>query len=594
MHLFLNKSASLTEFSGSFLSNLILLTLIAAVLHTSSAAAKNSKPIANAGVDQSVSLANSTNLNGTESLDSDGQIVKYQWKQIQGSKVKLFGKNTPTPSFVSPTKLKKTAASGKLTFKLTVTDNKKAKASDTVTILVTRTPACYLPKILQNNSCITPPPSCTAPKILKNNACVLVCAVGQIIQNDTCVTPPPVCVAPEVLRSGACRAPLPVCTFPQVLQYNQCVLASSITKLNDTGMTACSDGSEGAGSRTGCGNGRYPGQDAEFGRDLYLNDDADGHAGFSFTKISNTGAELPATATEWACVKDNVTGLIWEEKTDDGGLRDKDLGYSYYSSTFNPKNEYASATDVTGFINTINQQSLCGASDWRLPSTQELLSIVDYSYPLPGPSIDRNYFPHNRVNTEGSYPFESHYWTSSVYPRSSDKAWVILFADGSVYDDNRQLDGGAGVRLVRGQNNPSDSNQFQISVDGQEVKDTLTGLIWRRCVEGMNWNGNTCTGDFTGYMFEEALQQASTQASVTGKNWRLPNTKELASLIDSSNTGIVINPEIFPSTPNFQTWTSTAYSQDGFFAWMTHFYNGWIYFSYTEDTGTARLVRDGE
>jgi len=110
----------------------------------------------------------------------------------------------------------------------------------------------------------------------------------------------------------------------------------------------------------------------------------------------------------------------------------------------------------------------------------------------------------------------------------------------------------------------------------------------------MNWNGNTCTGESYGYMFEEALQTASVQASISGKNWRLPNTKELASLFDTKGLNMLIDQNIFPATPNFQSWTSTAYTQDGFFAWMVNFYYGWVYFSYTEDTGTIRLVRDGQ
>ncbi|MEQ1531432.1 MAG: DUF1566 domain-containing protein, partial [Methylococcales bacterium] len=572
-------------------ATLSILVLLCAALPAH--AAKNSKPIANAGADQNAVLAGSVNLNGILSSDSDGQVVKYQWRQSLGPKVKLFAANSATPSFLSPAKLKKNTSSVKLVFKLTVTDNKKAKSSDTVTVTVTAAPICFLPKILQNNVCITPAPTCSAPKVLKNNSCVLVCAAGQITENDRCVDPAPVCKDTEILRGGICINPTPVCIAPQVLQYNQCVLADSINKLNDTGMTTCSDGTEGAGSRSGCANGRYPGQDAEFGRDIYLNNDQDGHAGFSFTKISSTGTALPAQASEWACVKDNVTGLIWEVKTDDGGIRDKDLGYSYYNTSFNPKNEYASATDVTGFTNAVNQAGLCGAHDWRLPSQQELLSIVDYSRPLPGPAIDVNYFPNNHINMNGSYPFNSHYWTSSPYPRADEKAWTVLFADGSVYDDDRQRPGGAAIRLVRGAVAGDSNNRYTLSEDGQEVTDTLTGLIWRRCVEGMHWNGSSCAGQENGYMFEEALQQASLQASSTGKNWRLPNTKELASLIDPTRTDLLINADVFPNTPNFQSWTASGYIQDGFFAWMVNFYYGWMYFSYTEDTGTVRLVRDG-
>lgn len=557
-------------------------------------AAKNIKPIANAGPDQQTTLASTVTLDGTGSSDQDGRITKYQWSQTQGIKVKLLGAKTAKPSFTSPAKLKKNTQSATLVFKLKVIDNKNSSTTDSLSVQVTPSPICYLPQILQNNICVTPAPSCAAPKVLQNNHCVLVCTPGQSQVNDTCVDPVPVCEAPKVLQNGSCVTPLPSCIPPQILQYKTCVTVGSLAKLNDTGMITCSDGTEGAGSRSGCGNGRYPGQDAEFGRDVYLNDDSDGHAGFSFTKIADNGSELPANTIAWSCVKDNVTGLVWEAKTDDGGLRDKDWGYSYYSPEYNPIGQYASATDVAGFIQAVNQQGLCGAHDWRLPTNSELLGIADFSHTLPGPAIDSTYFPHNRVNANGIYPFESHYWTSSPYSRDASKAWVVLFADGSIYDDDRNRPNGAAVRLVRGQNPSGPTNRFQISTDGQEVADNQTGLVWRRCVEGMAWDGNTCTGNSTGYMFEEALHKASIEASATGKNWRLPNAKELASLVDASRSDLLVDSEIFPATPNFQTWSATAYTQDGFFAWMVNFYYGWIYFSYTEDTGTARLVRDAE
>jgi len=92
-----------------------------------------------------------------------------------------------------------------------------------------------------------------------------------------------------------------------------------IFTLNDTGITTCSNETE---NNLTCPQTDYPGQDAEYGRDVTHNDDSDGHAGFSFTKIDENGDDLPASATSWNCVRDNVTGLIWEVKTDDGGLRE--------------------------------------------------------------------------------------------------------------------------------------------------------------------------------------------------------------------------------------------------------------------------------
>ena len=98
--------------------------------------------------------------------------------------------------------------------------------------------------------------------------------------------------------------------------------------INDTGITACANATQ---NGLPCPVADFPGQDAEHGRDLTHPDPADGHAGFSFTKLDADGAPLPAAAPDWVCVRDNLTGLVWEVKSDDGGLRDKDWTYTWYN-----------------------------------------------------------------------------------------------------------------------------------------------------------------------------------------------------------------------------------------------------------------------
>jgi len=178
-------------------------------------------------------------------------------------------------------------------------------------------------------------------------------------------------------------------------------------------------------------------QDGMMGRDLTQNNSSDGHLGFSFTKISATGAALPVTAGSWACVKDNVTGLLWENKTADGGLHDGSHRYTNYSADYGSGN-LGAASDASGFVAAVNQQGLCGASNWRLPSADELQSIVDYGVAYPGPTIDSAFFP----NTQ-NYAF----WSSSPYVGGADYAWGVYFGDGNVYGSGRGLS--FAVRLVR-------------------------------------------------------------------------------------------------------------------------------------------------
>ena len=177
-------------------------------------------------------------------------------------------------------------------------------------------------------------------------------------------------------------------------------------------------------------------QDCSYGRDSTHNDDADGHAGFSFAKLDMSGNTLSASATNWACVKDNVTGLIWEVKTDDGDLRDTDNTYTWYnpdssisggdSGTANGGSCTGSDCDTSSYVDAVNTLpvALCGHRDWRMPWAEDLLSIIDYG--LTQPAIDADYFP------RGFGPGYA-YRTDSIvayYGRGFD--WIVRFYDAHI------------------------------------------------------------------------------------------------------------------------------------------------------------------
>ncbi|HCT99339.1 MAG TPA: hypothetical protein DF614_04540 [Methylococcaceae bacterium] len=496
----------------------------------------NKKPIANAGVDQTVSFSSIVTLSGKQSSDEDGLIKSYQWTQTSGKKILLNNAKTATATFTSP------ATPSTLAFKLTVKDNKNASATDTLTITTANQPLCELPFVMENNRCV----------------------------DKTAVAPKPVtviCVPPKVLDHELCvdKTQKPVddsCKLPQIAEKGQCVDKSSPLQLNDTGITFCSDG---AFNVEHCAIANYPHQDGESGRDVLVNDNADGHAGFSFTKLSATGTPLPRDATLWSCVKDNVTGLIWENKT--------------------PSNATLTMpfSETAAFVQSQNTQALCGLRNWRLPSIHELQSIVDYSVPLPNVTLDTAFFP---------YSNNSIYWSQTAYVKHKNEQWSVYFNDGSLFEQAHSAP--AAVRLVS-DTPPRAEKKYIISDNGEEVLDLQTNLIWRRCVEGMRWSGQTCVDESlsgpTFFMFQEALQHAVYQADQTKKAWRLPNIKELTSLMDYSQADMAIDSTVFPSTPNAQAWSSSSYSADAFYSWIVHFYYGKVYFDYTEDMGTVRLVR---
>lgn len=107
--------------------------------------------------------------------------------------------------------------------------------------------------------------------------------------------------------------------------------------------------------------------------------------GAEYSKVSNAGEPLPASAAfgskpdDWACTYDSTTGLMWENKTTDGGLRDVKWNYSWYSSDPLQNGGFPGflnggnclnkqQCDTEGYVRQVNAQGLCGAKDWRFPS----------------------------------------------------------------------------------------------------------------------------------------------------------------------------------------------------------------------------------
>ena len=343
--------------------------------------------------------------------------------------------------------------------------------------------------------------------------------------------------------------------------------APATGQLNDTGIDKCE--TPNGTLHTNCADSL---QDADTGRDVTEPANADGRLGFKWTKLAADGSALPASATQWSCIADQVTGLVWEMKSTDGTIHDASRRWS---------NGDGADIDAAGLVSASNAEHLCGRSDWRLPARGELQGIVDYSQATPGPTVDAAWFP----NSDG-YSF----WTSTVQANNPEGVrWYVNFQDGwtgQIY--NSYAFGEARVvsgTLVEG------SPRYQVSVDGQEVFDTRTGLTWARCTLGQNWDGTTCVGKPFNFTWRKALAAGARAAAKTGEAWRVPNAKEFASIAVDGQADPDVDATLFPNSSSRLYWTSSPYVGVPFYAWTFYGYDGTINFENMLGQHLVRLVR---
>jgi hypothetical protein len=186
--------------------------------------------------------------------------------------------------------------------------------------------------------------------------------------------------------------------------------------------------------------GTFPRQDCRYGRDPALISGnlvktGAGAKGFDYSKIANDGTIIPNSAalgtgaTDWACTRDNVTGLVWEVKT----AANTDLRYGSHSYTWfnaDPATNGGNAgstgfntcngtlpgglCNTAAYVAAVNAASLCGHTDWRLPTPREALTLV-YVDPIPT-WLDATYFP-NSVSAQ--------VWTALTFAGDSTQAWAV-------------------------------------------------------------------------------------------------------------------------------------------------------------------------
>lgn len=127
--------------------------------------------------------------------------------------------------------------------------------------------------------------------------------------------------------------------------------------------------------------------------------------------------------------------------------------------------------------------------------------------------------------------------------------------------------------------------RYSVAVDFVTVTDNATGLVWKRCSEGLS--GTSCAdGTASSFTWQGALAAAS-------GDWRLPNRNELSSLLERQCSSPAINAAVFPGTPVGSYWSSSPFALDPGLAWAVDFNVGNVVTLSKTASRIIRLVRAG-
>ena len=262
---------------------------------------------------------------------------------------------------------------------------------------------------------------------------------------------------------------------------------------------------------------------------------------------------------------DEITGLTWVRSpdTDNSGVLESPA-------------DKLTWTEAQAYPATLNSAKFGGYDNWRLPSIKELYSLIQFSGEDVSPEspsgskpfIDTNFFTFVYGNTNANERvIDSQYASSTLYVGQSAEGQLLFgvnCADGRIKGYGLTMPGMGDktffVQCVRG-NTDYGINVFTDNADGT-VTDSATGLMWAK-----DDSGATIPG---GLNWEEALAWVQTQNAnqyLGYSNWRLPNVKELQSIVDYTRSPWTTDSAAIDPVFNATVITDETEADDYAFYW---------------------------
>jgi len=268
-------------------------------------------------------------------------------------------------------------------------------------------------------------------------------------------------------------------------------------------------------------------------------------------------------------ITDNITGLIWQQTADSNG-----------DGTINSSDKLTYTAAGTYCENLV----LGSQTDWQLPSIKQLYSLIKFNGTDPSgytgtntssliPFIDTTYFKFAYGDTSaGERIIDAQYASSNLYVSNTagdggSTLFGVNFADGRIKGYGLTLNGQDKTFFVMCVRNNSSYGVNNFTNNGNStITDSATGLLWAQndSAAKLNW--------------EEALAWVETQntAKYLGySDWRLPNAKELQSLVDYTRSPDKTSSAAINALFNVTGITNEAGNADFPFYWSSTTHVNW-------------------
>jgi Protein of unknown function (DUF1566) len=135
-------------------------------------------------------------------------------------------------------------------------------------------------------------------------------------------------------------------------------------------------------------------------------------------------------------------------------------------------------------------------------------------------------------------------------------------------------------------------SRFVVNANGT-VTDNKTQLMWKQCPEGLS--GAACAvGTAQALTWKGALDNSAATSFAGFSDWRVPNIKELTSIVERRCYNPSINETVFPNSPSNLFWSSSVSAGSPDFAWYVFFSLGYDNYNFKVNNYYVRLVRSGQ